>query len=72
MTQNCPSSACSIRSNELTFVPPTLLAFRKDDPVDAYGVSTPSKKGERPFLWVLDDQELRRVPWDVILALPRA
>ncbi len=56
-------------SNELTFVPSQVLGFRKDDQVEAYGVS-PEKKGGA-FLWVLDDEELRRVSWDAILALPR-
>ena len=56
-------------TDELTLVPPQVLGFRKDDPVEAYGVSTPKKGGA--FLWVLDDEEVRRIAWDAILALPR-
>jgi hypothetical protein len=56
-------------TNEVTFVPPQVLGFRKDDQVDAYGVTTP--KSGAAFLWVLDDHELRRIAWDAILALPR-
>jgi hypothetical protein len=56
-------------TDELTLVPPQLLGFRKDDPVEAYGVSTPKKGGA--FLWVLDNEEVRRIAWDAILALPR-
>ncbi|CAN5925019.1 hypothetical protein BH11MYX4_BH11MYX4_01470 [soil metagenome] len=56
-------------TNELTFASPQVLGFRKDDQVEAYGVSAPPK-GEA-FLWVLDDEEVRRVSWRSILALPR-
>ena len=54
-------------SSELTFVPPHMLGFRKDDNAEAYGVS---ESGKGAFLWVLDDEELRRISWDAILALP--
>jgi hypothetical protein len=57
-------------TSELTFVPPNVLAFRKDDIADGYGVS-PGKGKDGAFLWVLDDEEFRRVPWSAILALPR-
>jgi predicted DNA-binding WGR domain protein len=58
-------------TDELTLVPAQLLGLRKDHPVEAYGVSTPTKGGA--FLWVLDvdDEEVRRIAWDAILALPR-
>jgi predicted DNA-binding WGR domain protein len=57
-------------TSELTLVPPNVLAFRKDDIADGYGVS-PGKGKDGAFLWVLDDEELRRVPWSAILARPR-
>lgn len=57
-------------TNEITLVPPNVLAFRKDDIAAGYGVS-PGKGKDGAFLWVLDDEELRRVPWSAILTLPR-
>ena len=57
-------------TSELTLVPPNVLAFRTDDIADAYGVSR-GKGKDGAFLWVLDDEEIRRVPWAAILALPR-
>ncbi len=59
-------------SNELTYVPPVMLAVRKDDPLSAYGVTPASSKGEAYFwAWVLQDDEARRIPWSAILDLPR-
>ncbi len=59
-------------TNELTYVPPVILALRKDDPLDAYGVAPKSSRGEAYlWAWVLQDDELRRVPWSAILGLPR-
>jgi hypothetical protein len=55
-------------TDELTWVPPTVLGFRKDDQVEAYGVAP--NKGE-PYLWVLDDYTVRRIAWNYILSLPR-
>lgn len=57
-------------TSELTVVPPNLLAFRNDDIVDGYGVGR-GKGRDGAFLWVLDDEEFRRLPWSAILALPR-
>ncbi|MEO6777044.1 MAG: hypothetical protein ABI467_29200 [Kofleriaceae bacterium] len=54
---------------ELTWVPPHLLGFKRDDQVDAYGVVAPTKG--TPYLWVLDDDSARRIAWAAILALPR-
>jgi hypothetical protein len=56
-------------TNELTLVPPHVLAVKKDDQLDAYGVTSSKKDGA--FLWVLDDDVVRRIAWDAILALPR-
>ncbi len=59
-------------TNELTYVPPVMLALRKDDPLDAYGVVMKSSRGEAYlWAWVLQDDELRKVPWSAILGLPR-
>lgn len=57
-------------TSELTFVPPNVVGFRKDDIADGYGVNQ-GKGKDGPFLWVLDDEEFRRVAWSAILALPR-
>lgn len=56
-------------TEEVTMVPAHVLGFTRDDQPDAYGVSAPAR-GE-PFLWVLDDEQLRRVAWAGLLALPR-
>jgi predicted DNA-binding WGR domain protein len=56
-------------TREVTLVPPEVLGFRKDDTVDAYGMTVP--KNGAAYLWVVDAEELRRISWDAILALPR-
>lgn len=56
-------------SAELTIIPAATLGLRRDDSVEAAGVTEPAK-GDA-FLWIVDDYELRRVPWEGVLALPR-
>ena len=59
-------------TNEITYVPPEMLAVRKDDPLDAYGVTPSSSKGEAYLWgWVVQDDLLRRVPWSAILSAKR-
>ena len=59
-------------TNELTYVPPAMLAVRKDDPLSAYGVTPASSRGEAYlWAWVLQDDFARRVAWSAILSLPR-
>jgi predicted DNA-binding WGR domain protein len=59
-------------TNEITYVPPELLAVRKDDPVDGYGVTPSSGKGEAYlWAWAVQDDLLRRVPWSAILSAKR-
>lgn len=46
--------------------------LRKDDPVNAYGVTPRSSKGAAYLWgWVLQDDILRRVPWSAIASLER-
>lgn len=59
-------------TSEITYVPPEMLAVRKDDPVDAYGVTPSSSKGEAYlWAWAVQDDLLRRVPWSAILGAKR-
>jgi len=53
---------------EWTEVPPSVLGVRKDDALDAYGFG---KAKDGIHLWALDRERLIRVPWSLILSLPR-
>jgi len=58
--------------NQLTYVPATMLGIRKDDQADAFGVAPASAKGGAYlWAWSVQDDILRRVSWDAVLALPR-
>ncbi len=59
------------RTSVLASMPPELLAVRKDDPVDAYGVTAPAKGEAYLWGWVPQDDLLRRVPWSAVLGLKR-
>lgn len=59
-------------TNELTYVPSAMLAIRRDDDADAYGVAPKSAKAPAYlWAWSVQDDTLRRVQWDAILNLPR-